>query len=120
MTALASPNGGVYFSCQIYLNFSHVAHDDDELPLIVARLQVLTVPVENSVIPPLLTEGLISICTSHEYIMILVQIYRGQTVNDEETLLFSDDNSDYAQQWAEIAEGLTGVDYVKVQHLEVT
>ena len=52
--------------------------------------------------------------------MILVQIYRGQTVNDEETLLFSDDNSDYAQQWAEIAEGLTGVDYVKVQHLEVT
>lgn len=51
--------------------------------------------------------------------MILVQIYVDSHIDDEQTRLFSDDNADYARQWAEVAYERKGVDFVKVQELEV-
>lgn len=51
--------------------------------------------------------------------MILVQIYVDSHIDDEQTRLFSDDNADYAQQWAEVAYERKDVDFVKVQELEV-
>ena len=51
--------------------------------------------------------------------MILVQIYVDSHIDHEQTRLFSDDNADYAQQWAEVAYERKDVDFVNVQELEV-
>ena len=50
---------------------------------------------------------------------ILVTVYRDVHIDDDMSRLFSPENADYARQYAECAEDTPGVDFVKLQTLEV-